>query len=62
MKLWPFVLKSTFDQVKVENFTLRDALRAANAELRQHRMLIAGMRSGAIDVVEKLGKMSQGKK
>lgn len=37
---WPFVWRATYDEVKLENFTLRDALRNANTELRKHKVTI----------------------
>lgn len=43
---WPWVTRSRYETVKRENYTLRDALREANAELRRHRALIAGLRAG----------------
>lgn len=54
---WPLVLRSTHDAVRTENYTLRDALREANKELLAHRKLLAGIRSGRIDVVRILEKM-----
>ena len=44
--MWPFVLRSTYERAHLENYTLRDALHAANAELHKHRLLIGGLRSG----------------
>lgn len=55
---WPFILKSTHLAVQRENYTLRDALREANKELLKHRQFVAGIRSGQIDVVKTLDKMS----
>lgn len=43
---WPFVLRSSYERLHRENYTLRDALREANAELHKHRMLVGGLRSG----------------
>lgn len=42
----PFVLRRNYDALCTENYTLRDALRGANFELRKHRTLIAGLRDG----------------
>jgi hypothetical protein len=50
-KHWPLMWRSTYEQVRRENYTLRDALREANAELLKHRKLIAGLRNGSIDLV-----------
>lgn len=59
MKLeWPFVLRSTHAAVRTENYTLRDALREANKELVRHRQLLAGIRSGSVDVVRILDRMA----
>jgi len=47
MKLkWPLMLVSTHERVRLENYTLRDALREANRELLKHRQLIAALKSG----------------
>lgn len=43
---WPWVTRFRLEQIQRENFTLRDALREANAELRRHRTLLAGLRDG----------------
>lgn len=58
---WPFVLKSTHEAVRRENYTLRDALREANKELQKHRRLLGGIRAGQIDVVEVLDGMAKKK-
>jgi hypothetical protein len=55
---WPFMLRSTHDAVRVENYTLRDALREANKELVKHRQLLAGLRNGQVDVVRVLDRMA----
>jgi uncharacterized protein (DUF3084 family) len=55
---WPLMLKSTHEAVRRENYTLRDALREANKELAKHRQLLAGIRSGQIDVVTTLDKIA----
>jgi hypothetical protein len=51
---WPLMLKSTHEATRRENWELRGALTAANAELRKHRLLIGGLRSGAIDLTDKI--------
>ena len=43
---WPFVWRHAYDRLSIENYTLRDALRGANEELRKHRLLIGGLRAG----------------
>lgn len=53
---WPFMLKSTheetFEKVRLENYTLRDALKEANAELVRHRKALSGLRKeGSIAIV-----------
>jgi hypothetical protein len=58
-RVWPFVLRRKFDAVRRENYTLRDALREANAELLRHRRLLAGVRAGSIDVVGALDRISR---
>lgn len=55
--LWPFVLRSTYERVRAENSTLRDALREANNELRKHRLLIDGIAKGTPDVIDKLERV-----
>ena len=53
---WPFVLKSTHDQVRRENGFLRSALKEANAELYKHRMLIGGLKYQQPDIVRAVEK------
>lgn len=43
---WPFAMRGTVRRLQIENHTLRDALRAANAELRRHRLLIGSLQEG----------------
>lgn len=51
MKLrFPLVLRHAYEALQTENFTLRDALREANAELLKHRILIKGLRTGQVDI------------
>lgn len=57
--IWPFMLKSMHEKVRQENYVLRDALREANAELSKHRRLLAGIRSGQVDIVGVLDRMTQ---
>lgn len=59
---WPFMLKSTHEAVRRENYTLRDALREANKELLKHRQLLGGIRSGQIDVVTTLDRIMEKKR
>jgi len=40
-----------------ENYTLRDALREANNEIKRHRRLLADIQSGRTDVVRILEKI-----
>lgn len=54
---WPFMLRRNYDALKTENFTLRDALREANNELRKHRQLIGGLRDGRADTTRKLERV-----
>lgn len=53
--------KSTHEAVRKENYTLRDVLRDANAELHRHRTLIASIKDGSVDIVRTLDKMAQRK-
>lgn len=57
---WPFMLRSTHDVVRRENYTLRDALREANNELRKHRTLLAGVRSQQPEILRKLESVLNG--
>lgn len=57
---WPLMWKSTADEIRLENYTLRDALRNANEELRKHRTLIAGLRTGQTEVVNDLERILKG--
>ncbi len=43
---WPWVSRRRFETAQRENYTLRDALREANADLRRHRTLLGGLRDG----------------
>jgi hypothetical protein len=43
---WPLMFKSNHRAVKLENMTLRDALREANNELRKHRTTLAMLGQG----------------
>lgn len=54
---WPFVLKRTHARIQTENYTLRDALREANDELRRHRKLIAGLRAGQVNVTQAIERV-----
>jgi hypothetical protein len=53
------MLKSTHNAVAAENYLLRDALKEANAELRKHRILIAGLRNAHSDTIDKVMKAFQ---
>lgn len=52
--IWPFVRRSSYDAVRMENYTLRDVLSEANKELLKHRNLINALKTGQPDVVERL--------
>ena len=56
MKLpkWPFALKSTVRRLQLENYTLRDALREANNEIRRHRKLLGELTTGSADILERV--------
>lgn len=43
---WPFMLRSKHREVQLENFTLRSALKEANADLRRYKLLVGNLRSG----------------
>lgn len=43
---WPLAWRSTCRVLERENYSLRDALRENNAELRKYRMLVGGLRDG----------------
>jgi hypothetical protein len=49
---WPLVTRGRFAAVRLENYTLRDCLRAANDELRRHRLLIGGLKAGVREMEE----------
>ena len=55
------MLRSTYEDVQRENYTLRDALREANNELRKHRNLISGLRDGRVDVTRSLERVLDAK-
>lgn len=50
--IWPLMLRRTHERLTsghaIERLTLLDALRNANEELRQHRRLLAGLRTGQV--------------
>lgn len=56
LRNWPLMWRSNHEAVRRENYTLRDALREANAELLKHRRLIGGLREGSIDLVGRFSK------
>ena len=45
---WPLMWKSTYEAVRRENYTLRDALKEANKEILKYRRLVAGLQDGSI--------------
>lgn len=47
---WPLVWRSSHDRLLRENFELRGAIRSANEELLKHRKLLAGLRTGHIEI------------
>jgi hypothetical protein len=53
---WPWMLKSEHEDVRRENWTLKNALREANEELRKHRLLINGLKEGRIGVTRSFEK------
>lgn len=57
LRWWPFVLKSTYENLRRENWELRGALSRANEELRKHRMLIGGLRNQQAEVVRAVEKV-----
>lgn len=54
---WPFMLKSTHETVRRENWELRGALNRVNEELRKHRLLIGGLRTQQPEVVRAVEKI-----
>lgn len=54
---WPLMWKSDHRAVEMENHTLRDALREANAEVRKHRNLLATLRTGQREATEQLERV-----
>ena len=57
MDWWPFILKSTHRAVRLENQTLRDALREANHELRKCRQFIGSLGAGEESTTEQLERV-----
>ena len=51
------MLKSTHRATVLENMTLRDALREANAELLKHRRTIGMLKSGERSVTEQMERV-----
>ena len=58
---WPLVWRSSLEAARLENFTLRDALRNANEELAKHRKVLAGLRAGDRAMTEAVEKVFLGK-
>jgi hypothetical protein len=54
---WPLVRRGRHNELRLENMTLRDALRNANDEVRRHRALIAGLRDGDERVTESVRRV-----
>ncbi|HVX91203.1 MAG TPA: hypothetical protein VHC20_06305 [Candidatus Paceibacterota bacterium] len=56
---FPFILirRSARDPVRLENFTLRDALREANNDLRRHRELIVALKDGTVQTARNFENM-----
>lgn len=50
--------KSTHEAVRRENIMLRNVLVEAQKELRKHQSLLAGIKSGTIDIVATLDRMA----
>lgn len=57
---WPFALRSTLDAVNLENYTLRDALREANNEVRRHRKLLVQIQNDerTFNLIKKLNQQA----
>lgn len=53
---WPWVTRRRYEKLKQENYSLRDALRNANDELRRHRLLLGGLRAGDARMTEAVEK------
>lgn len=47
---WPLVSKRKYHAIRLENYTLRDALREANKEIIKHRRLLIEIRDGRVDL------------
>lgn len=58
MKWWPLkiVTKHAWRMLNLQNATLRDDLGNAMAELRRHRLLIAGLRTGEPEITRAVEK------
>lgn len=60
VRVWersPFVLRRTYDRLRVENFTLRSALHEANQELRNYRRLVGSLREGNESVTRQVQRI-----
>ncbi len=60
-KWWPFVIvsKHALRMLKLENSTLRSDLGNAMVELRRHRLLIAGLRTGEPEITRAVERARQ---
>lgn len=54
---WPLIWRRDYDALKTENFTLRSALKEANEEIRKHRALIAGLRTGQAEITRSVERV-----
>lgn len=56
IRWWPFMLKSTHETLRRENWELRGALTRNNEELRKHRLLIGGLKNQIPEVTRAVEK------
>lgn len=61
LKWWPFIVmrRHTLRMLKLENSTLRTDLGNAMVELRKHRVLIAGLRTGEPEITKAMERARQ---
>ena len=60
---WPLVSRWTYEQTRRENVLLREAIKAANAELVKHRRLLVELKEARPTAMSALDRaMSQAKR
>lgn len=54
---WPWVSRKAYEKMLTERSILLDVIRNANAELRSHKALLAGLSTGHKEMTQTVEKM-----